>query len=169
MVVKRADCSGPKSFESPKSEIFTPLLSCKRMFSGFMSQWIILCSQPEWRYESPLAVPTAISTLSFQSSVSTSSSRKRVLSNEPRFMYSYTKNLCPLLAQKPFSLTRLTWWILPMTAISVKNSRFPCAPKQVIFLTATSVPSLRVPLYTVPNPPEPIWVENCLVDSTSSW
>ncbi|KAK4789597.1 hypothetical protein SAY86_016901 [Trapa natans] len=71
-------------------------------------------------------------------------------------MYSYTRIISDCSSQNPTRETRWRWRILDRTVISVWNSGSPCLDPGTPRFTATFVLSLRTPLYTIPNPPEPM-------------
>lgn len=67
-------------------------------------------------------------------------------SKDPFAMKSYARSLCAPSAQKPRSLTRWMWWMLPIMLTSQRNSLFPW-PSPSTFFIATLVPSESFPRF----------------------
>lgn len=137
-------------FVSPKSETLAFKLSCRSMFFGLISQWIMKSLHSPRKQKIPLTVSKVILSHVCQSNfLACSEDSKRKVSKELFFMNSYTKNLCHASEKNLVSLTRFRWWVLLIVGTSMRNWLSPCSIPSS-FLTPTKILLWNVPLYIVP-------------------
>lgn len=103
-IVTTCECSLAINLASPKSDTLGQKFSSRRMFSGLMSQCIILSRHCSWKYAIPCAVPIAIwKRVDQSSSLSWLVGDGNIhLSKDPFIMNSYTRSLQNIIFQCKF-------------------------------------------------------------------